>query len=552
MQSQEWILLDTETTGLIEPIYVVELAAQHMNGWEPEGKSFRQLINHDRDIPDDAQKVHGYTREILERDGNSPVVVYEDFREYAAGLPLVSYNKDYDLKQVLYPEWKRLGIEPIGTEGFCALELTQRLLDPVAAGNCKLQTLRQFYQLPERDAHSAMGDVETAVDLLTEVLRPMAEQRRLESWEDIVGFTSGLWFPSKLAFGKFKGRFFREAREDAELRDWLVWLSESKRERSSRMGQWYLEQLEKNDDEEADLVVHSDTYEASEEGASSKGENLSEPALIVYSDPGAEKLNDVIDGLRKRLAEVNAEYSLMRMRINYAQSQLFRRLRNLYERRDELRLQIKYRQKYIETLAREGDEEAKRIAEEFEKQRQRQKEDYIEAEKELEGKRRVSKDVRARIKKLWRKLSRLYHPDKHGDEPEKQEIFDKLQASINDAMERGDIDLLEEIEADPEGFVRSQGWGRLDLSQSTDSEKLKELVASLQARIMEIIEAMNVLESSPDYELHIALEQDLEAFEELVAKQSAIVEEEIMELQAEADELGKEIKQLTGKDALNT
>ena len=40
--------------------------------------------------------------------------------------------------------------------------LAQRLMDPVPAGNCKLQTLRQYYRLPERGAHTALGDVETA------------------------------------------------------------------------------------------------------------------------------------------------------------------------------------------------------------------------------------------------------------------------------------------------------------------------------------------------------------------------------------------------------
>jgi len=34
-------LLDTETTGLNSPIFVVELAVQRMRGWEPESLPFR-------------------------------------------------------------------------------------------------------------------------------------------------------------------------------------------------------------------------------------------------------------------------------------------------------------------------------------------------------------------------------------------------------------------------------------------------------------------------------------------------------------------------------
>ena len=81
--------------------------------------------------------MHGYTREILERDGEPAAEVYAALREYAGGLPLVSYNVAYDLEDVLKPEWRRLGVDAIGTAGLCALRLAQRLLDPVPAGNCK-------------------------------------------------------------------------------------------------------------------------------------------------------------------------------------------------------------------------------------------------------------------------------------------------------------------------------------------------------------------------------------------------------------------------------
>lgn len=114
MKYATWILLDTETTGLKAPIYVVELAAQRMCGWEPEGPPFHRLLNHNTDIPPEAARVNGYTREILERDGESPLAVYDAFSNYVDGQPLVAYNLRYDLDDVLRPEWQRLGIPPIG------------------------------------------------------------------------------------------------------------------------------------------------------------------------------------------------------------------------------------------------------------------------------------------------------------------------------------------------------------------------------------------------------------------------------------------------------
>ena len=70
------------------------------------------------------------------------------------------------------------------------MRLAQRLLDPVPAGNCKLQTLRQYYRLPERGAHTALGDVGTVADLFATVLRPIAEQRGLETWEQLAAYAS--------------------------------------------------------------------------------------------------------------------------------------------------------------------------------------------------------------------------------------------------------------------------------------------------------------------------------------------------------------------------
>ena len=43
-------------------------------------------------------------------------------------------------------------------------------------------------------------------------------RRGLDRWEKIVNFTKDEWFPWRLPFGKFEGRLYQEAREDAELR----------------------------------------------------------------------------------------------------------------------------------------------------------------------------------------------------------------------------------------------------------------------------------------------------------------------------------------------
>ncbi len=305
MKTAPWLLLDTETTGLTAPVILVELAAQRMRGWEPDGEPFRKLLNQNADIPAEASRVHGYTREILERDGEAPSHVYREFADYAADLPLVSFNLEYDLDEVLKPEWKRLCIAPVGSAGLCALRLAQRLLDPVPAGNCKLQTLRQFYRLPERGAHTALGDVQTVADLFAQVLRPIAEHRGLDSWEKLVAYAAEEWYPSRLAFGKHKGRLFQEARRDVELRHWLDWLAGSSNARSAAMGRWYLRQLEAKTDAAPERGIF-----ASQEipTGSVLEKSLSEvefAALVIFVNPELEKLRQLVARARARLAELS-------------------------------------------------------------------------------------------------------------------------------------------------------------------------------------------------------------------------------------------------------
>lgn len=37
----EWTLIDTETTGIVRPIWAIEIGAQRMQDWAPVGMSFR-------------------------------------------------------------------------------------------------------------------------------------------------------------------------------------------------------------------------------------------------------------------------------------------------------------------------------------------------------------------------------------------------------------------------------------------------------------------------------------------------------------------------------
>ena len=540
MHGTAWILLDTETTGFAAPVFVVEIGAQRMRGWEPDGEPFRKLLNQNCDIPPEASRVHGYTREILERDGEPAAEVYEAFREYAGGCPMVAYNAEYDLDRVLRPEWTRLGIAPIGRAGFCALRLAQQLLDPVPAGNCKLQTLRQYYRLPERGAHTALGDVGTVADLFATVLRPIAEQRGLATWEQLAAYAAEEWYPSRIAFGKFKGRTLSEAVDNAEIRQWLQWLAGSRNAATARMGAWYLARLEQQETNAPIVDVSIPAEDATE--------------LVwhvtVYQNPELQQLQSLVAAAQSRLAEVEAAFSVGKRRVDALRAKLFAKLRAHYERRDRLRLVVHYRKSFIEKLLRSGEEEAGEVREQFRHAEAEARREYESTAAALAKKRELTVAQEQELKALWKKLVKLFHPDRIFDDPEKRETYKKLTQAINHAKDTGDLDTLREIAADPDGYIRKQGWASVELADEKEIKALRRLLEMLQIKIVEVIEATDQLKESPDYELYDLSQHDASILDTVSEKQRQQIETECAGLSEEAIDLEKQIEELTGEEAL--
>ena len=524
--AQEWVMIDTETTGFSRPIYAVELGAQRMRGWVPCGEPFRMLINQNAEIPPQASRVHGYTREILERDGELPLAVYEKFRGYAADLPIVAYNLTYDLDDVLLPEWERLSISPIGSRGFCALRLAQRLLDPVPAGNCKLQTLRQFYKLEGGGAHTALGDVETVISLLSEVLKPIAEEHGLNTWEKIIAYTEGDFFPSRLAFGKHKGRDYRDALSDKGFKSWLEWLTESTNENTRSMGLWYLARLS----DAADTASQTTTMLRNKSGSD-----------VTF---GAEELERLVEQVRARLAQIETEYTQEKSNVSQVRSKIFLLVQDTYQRRDQLKLVVAYRERFLDSLVREGREQADAISEEFSAEKDSVDADYQDAADEAENTRVLSDEDALRMQQLWKKLVRLFHPDRYHDDPAKKETYEKLVATINAARDECDLELLELISKDPMAYIARQGWGGIDLQEALGFKELEKLYTTLQLEVIKIIELLGELRDSPDYELYKLSEVNRAVIEEVAQEQIETLDQEIEALQTKANTLKVEIEEL--------
>ena len=109
-----------------------------------------------------------------------------------------------------------------------------------------------------------------------------------------------------------------------------------------------------------------------------------------------------------------------------------------------------------------------------------------------------------------------------------------------------------EIAEDPHRFILRQGWASLDFTDEIELAQLRRLhpaPAGLQLEIVAVIESLNRLRESPDYELCQISEQKPGVLEELAAERAALLEKESAELEGQASRLAEEIKELGGEES---
>jgi len=183
----EWTLIDTETTGLFAPIHVVEVAAVRMRGWEPMGETYQAFLDHDIEIPPEAEAIHGYDRAFLRRHGAPPREVHGAFRDFLGDRPISAHNLSYDLDRCLLPEWSRLRVGTEHARGFCTVKLARRALPELKFHGMGLLTRK--FGLIRPKAHAALADAQATAQLVTEVLAPRLRGTSFEDFAALVRFS---------------------------------------------------------------------------------------------------------------------------------------------------------------------------------------------------------------------------------------------------------------------------------------------------------------------------------------------------------------------------
>ena len=97
------IFLDIETTGLSfkDNHKVVEIACIETEELVPNKKVFHALINPERDVPEEAYKVHGYSTQFLK---NKPIFkeIADDFLNFIKDKSLIIHNASFDIPFLNY------------------------------------------------------------------------------------------------------------------------------------------------------------------------------------------------------------------------------------------------------------------------------------------------------------------------------------------------------------------------------------------------------------------------------------------------------------------
>lgn len=164
------IVLDTETTGLEprEGHRLVELGCLELVNHLPTGVSFHSYINPERDVPEEARRVHGLAGDFL-KDFPVFAELAEAFLEFIGDSPLVIHNARFDMA-FLNAELGRLGREPLpSTRAIDTLALAQRRF-PNAPASLDALCRRFGVDNSGRTKHGALLDSELLAEVYLHLL----------------------------------------------------------------------------------------------------------------------------------------------------------------------------------------------------------------------------------------------------------------------------------------------------------------------------------------------------------------------------------------------
>jgi len=163
------IVLDTETTGL-DPAQghrLVEIGAVEIVNQIATGATFHVLINPERDVPDEAFRIHGHSTAAL-ADKPTFAAIVDDFLAFIGEDRLVIHNAEFDLR-FLNAELAARGRAAIAPERVIDTLMLARRKHPGVPNNLDALCDRYHIDRSKRVRHGALLDSEILVEVYGEL-----------------------------------------------------------------------------------------------------------------------------------------------------------------------------------------------------------------------------------------------------------------------------------------------------------------------------------------------------------------------------------------------
>ncbi len=172
------VLFDTETTGF-DPSTgdrVLEIAALELVGDLPTGRHYHTLIDPERDVPEEAARVHGYTRAHLLGQKKFHEVA-DGFLDFVGDDPLIAHNAPFDFG-FLDAELIRMGRPALDRARMIDTLEMARARFPGLPNSLDALCRRYGIDLSERTTHNALLDCRLLAEVYVELMG--GRQRGLE------------------------------------------------------------------------------------------------------------------------------------------------------------------------------------------------------------------------------------------------------------------------------------------------------------------------------------------------------------------------------------
>ena len=164
------IILDTETTGL-DPATgdrIVEIGAVELLNHLPTGNTFHVYINPERDMPKEAEAVHGLSSVFL-RDKPVFAAIAQDFLDFLGDSVLIIHNASFDMA-FINAELGFLRLPSIPPERVIDTLHIARQKHPGAANSLDALCRRYGVDNSKRTKHGALLDSELLAEVYLELI----------------------------------------------------------------------------------------------------------------------------------------------------------------------------------------------------------------------------------------------------------------------------------------------------------------------------------------------------------------------------------------------